>query len=474
MGQSISTLDTEVAIIGAGPGGYIAAIRLADLGKEVTIIEERHQPGGTCLLEGCIPSKTLINAVELSESAKNAHKIGLEYSDVKIDLDKLRHWTETIVDDLSKGIGNLLKHRKVNIIHGHAHFINNKCLEVEGNPVNRVTYKHCIIATGSKISQLPAAYQKPVWTSAEALKIPAIPKTLLVVGGGYIGLEMGLVYSGLGSKVTVAEFSPQLLQGADQDLVNIMLRRVKRQFSDILVESTVVGIEKVANGFKIDIQQGEKTFTRQFNQVLVAVGRSPNTDNLGLHNTKIGLDSQGLIDVNSHCLTDEPNIYAVGDVAPGPMLAHKASREGKIVAELITGEYSDLKSYTIPFCVFTDPEIAWTGLTEKEANEIGIEINIGKFPLRALGRARTLGRTEGMVKIISDPDTQKILGVGMVGPQASELISEATLALQMGATLKDLMITVHPHPTISEAILEAAEVAAGTPIHIFPKNNQRR
>jgi len=465
--------ETEVAVIGAGPGGYVAALRLADLGKEVLLIEEREQPGGTCLLEGCIPSKALINAVELSEAAKGAHKLGLTFSDVRIDTRKLREWTDSVVDGLATGVQGLLKRRGIEVVHGRARFTGKRSLALEGGGVSAVDFRQCIIATGSRVTELPAAYEKPVWTSAEALQLPSVPERLLVVGGGYIGLELGLVYAGLGSHVSVVEFFPRLLLGADADLVKIMVKQVEQRLDEIMVESKVVGIEKTAAGFRVDVEHAGATKTLEYDQVLVAVGRRPNTDNLGLETTGVVVDERGVIPTDSECRTTEPGIYAIGDVAPGPMLAHKASREGKVVAEVIAEHKAEFDNRAIPAVVFTDPEIAWTGLTEREAAEEGIRVNVGRFPLSALGRARTLGRTEGMVKIITHPENDLVLGVGMVGAHASELIAEGTLALEMGATLEDLMVTIHPHPTLSEAIMEAAEVAAGAPIHIHPAKKTR-
>jgi dihydrolipoamide dehydrogenase len=461
--------ETEVAIIGAGPGGYVAALRLADLGKEVMLIDERERPGGTCLLEGCIPSKALINAVEVVESAKAAEKFGLTFVDLKLDLPALRAWTQDVVRGLSEGIEALLKKRDIEVVRGRARFESSSSLRIEGSDTSGVKFRHCVIAAGSSFTELPAAHKGSVWSSADALALPSVPERLLVVGGGYIGLELGLVYAGLGSRVSVAEFFPRLLLGADKDLVAIMTRQVEKRLAAIMVDSKVVRIDKTAGGFGVDIEHEGKTATHEFEQVLVAVGRRPNTDDLGIENTKVVLDDKGIIQVNAECRTADPNIFAIGDVAPGPMLAHKASREGKVVAEVIADHKAEFDNRAIPAVVFTDPEIAWVGLTEQEAKDQGIAINVGRFPLSALGRARTLGRTDGMVKVLSDPSNALVLGVGMVGPQASELIAEGALALEMGATLQDLMVTIHPHPTLSEAIMEAAEVAAGVPVHITPK-----
>jgi dihydrolipoamide dehydrogenase len=459
---------TEVAIIGAGPGGYVAAIRAADLGKEVVLIEERERLGGVCLLEGCIPSKALINVIELVYAARDASRMGFTFKEIALDLKAIRSWTDSVVAGLTGGVDALLKRRGVEVIHGRARFESNHALAIEGGDVSAIEFRHCIIATGSRINELPAAYNLPVWSSAEALKLPEVPERLVVVGGGYIGLELGLVYAGLGSKVTMVEFHPRLLLGADPDLVEVVTRTCDKRFEALLMESKVTGIEQTSEGFSLKVEHKGETKKLDCDQVLVAIGRKPNTDNIGLEKTKIVPDKYGTIAVNPEGKTIEPGIYAIGDVSPGPMLAHKASREAKVVAEVIAEHKSAFDNQAIPAVVFTDPEIAWTGLTEREAADAGRKVNVGRFPLRALGRARTLGRTEGMVKILSDPDSGLVLGVGMVGPHASELISEGTLALEMGATLEDILVTIHPHPTLSEAIMEAAEVAAGMPVHISP------
>jgi len=460
------TQEAEVAVIGAGPGGYVAAIRLADLGKDVILVEERKDLGGVCLTEGCIPSKVLINVVDLGNSAVEARKMGLNVGDVSYDLDKLRKWTSSVVSGLTKGIRGLLEKREVEIVHGRAQFVDNNTISVDGGKVT-LNFKHCIIATGSRINELPIAYDLPLWSSADALKLPEVPERLLVIGGGYIGLEMGLVYAGLGSKVTMVEFHDRLLLGADADLTSVMVRHCVQRFERILVESKVEKVEKSGDGYAVTVDhKGEKEVI-EADQVLVAIGRKPNTDNLGLENTDVKIGERGLIDVDNHNRTSVPHIYAIGDVVRGPALAHKASREAKVVAEIIADHEAEFDNRAIPAVVFTDPEIAWTGLTEREANEQGINYEVGKFPLRALGRARTMGRADGMVKILFDPETNLVLGVGMVGPHVSEMIAEATLALEMGATLEDLMVTIHPHPTISESIMEAAEVAAGSAVHII-------
>ncbi len=460
--------ETEVVVIGAGPGGYVAAIRLADLGKEVTLVDARERPGGTCLLEGCIPSKALISAVELKEAAARADKMGLSFGPVKVDLDKLRGFKDEVVDGLSQGVRGLLKRRSIEVVHGRARFESSHSLAIEGGEISGIDFKHCVIATGSVIHELPAAYEKPVWSSAEALTLPRVPETLLVVGGGYIGLEMGLVYAGLGSKVTVVEFSPRLLMGADEDLVEVMLKQVEQRLDRVLVDSKVSAVEHRDGVFQVGIEHHGEIREEIFDQVLVAIGRRPATDQLGLENTKVKVDDRGFIDTDELCRTAESHIFAIGDITHGPMLAHKASREGKVAAEVITAHPAAFDNRAIPAVVFTDPEIAWTGLTEREAIAQDQQVDIGRFPLAALGRARTLGRTDGLVKILIDPEHHLVLGMGIVGPHASELIAEGTLAIEMGATVEDLTATIHPHPTLSEAVMEAAEVAAGTAVHLNP------
>jgi dihydrolipoamide dehydrogenase len=466
--------ETEVVVIGSGPGGYVAALRLADLGKNVLLVEKRDRPGGTCLLEGCIPSKALIHAVEIKEGAMAAEQFGLKFTGMEVDPVRLRQWTDGVVQGLSDGIKGLLKRRGVTVVQGHARFTGPTSLALEGSEVSGIDFEQAVIATGSSLNRLPEGIVQSVWSSADALSLPTVPGSLLVVGGGYIGLEMGLVYQGLGSEVSVVEFFPRLLMGADFDLVDIMVGQVKERLHEIMVDSKVLNIaEKEEGGFAVEIEHQGKTSTRHYDQVLVAIGRRPNTDDIGLENTAVQTDDKGFIITDEFCRTAEASIFAIGDAAQGPMLAHKASREGKVAAETIAQGDAEMDNRAIPAVVFTDPEIAWSGLTEREAEQQGLPTKVGKFPLSALGRARTLGRTDGLVKVIADPDTDIILGVGIVGPMASELIAEGTLAIEMGATLEDLMVTIHPHPTLSEAIMEAAEVAAGEAVHINPPRKVR-
>jgi len=461
--------ETQVAVIGSGPGGYVAALRLADLGKEVVLVEERERHGGTCLLEGCIPSKTLIHAVEVKEAALAAASFGLGCTGTSIDLDKLREHSRSVVSGLSQGVAGLLTRRGVTTVRGRARFSSARSLEIEGGEVSGIDFEQCVIATGSSLNRLPPGITNKVWSSADALGLPGVPETLLVVGGGYIGLELGLVYQGLGSRVSVAEFSPRLLAGADHDLVDVMVKSVSRRLEAVLLESRVLAIdERPEGGFSVRIARGGGETEQSYAMVLVAIGRRPNTDDLGLEHTKVRLGERGVILTDHECRTHEPGIFAIGDVADGPMLAHKASREAKIAAEVICGQPAAFDNRAIPAVVYTDPEIAWTGLTELEAAAAGTPVKVGRFPLAALGRARTLDRTEGLVKIICDPAHGLILGMGIVGPHASELIAEGTLAIEMGATVEDLVATIHPHPTLSEAVMEAAEAALGAAVHIHP------
>lgn len=465
--------ETQVVVIGSGPGGYVAALRLADLGKDVLLVEKRDRPGGTCLLEGCIPSKALINAVEIKEAALDAEQFGMKFTGMEVDPVRLREWTDGVVQGLSDGIKSLLKRRGVTVVEGHARFTSPTSLALEGGEVSGIDFEQAIIATGSSLNRLPEGIVQSVWSSADALRLPKVPASLLVVGGGYIGLEMGLVYQGLGSEVSVVEFFPRLLMGADYDLVDVMVKQVSERLTEIMVDSKVLNISETDDGFEVEIETDGKKITKQYEQVLVAIGRRPNTDDIGLENTKVVTDDKGFIIKDEFCRTGEDNIFAIGDAAQGPMLAHKASREGKVAAEIIADRDAEMDNRAIPAVVFTDPEIAWSGVTEFEAKEQGLKVKVGKFPLAALGRARTLGRTDGLVKVIADHDTDIILGVGIVGPMASELIAEGTLAIEMGATLEDIMVTIHPHPTLSEAIMEAAEVAAGEGVHINPPRKVR-
>jgi dihydrolipoamide dehydrogenase len=458
--------EVDVVVIGAGPGGYVAALRAADLGLDVALVEERKQRGGVCLIEGCIPSKALINTVEIAEQAKSAKRMGITISGVEIDPDGLRKFKDSVVTALTKGVDGLLAKRGVQVITGRARFESPTALAIEGADVVGIDFKHCILATGSRVTELPMGKGLDLWDSTKALEIPSIPNRLMVIGGGYIGLELGFVYAGLGSKITVVEMLPQLLTGADPDMVDVVAKRAKSRFHKVLLSTKVVGIEKKDKTYQVKVETGGKTETIEVDAVLVAVGRKPNLHDIGLEKTKIKPNADGLIDIDESCRTVERTIFAIGDITPGPMLAHKASRQGKVAAEVIAGHKAAFDNRVVPAVVFTDPELAWAGLTEEEAKAQGREIKVGKFPMSALGRARSIARIDGFTKVIADAETDLVLGVGIVCPHASDLISEAALAIEMGATLEDLAATIHPHPTLSESVMEAAEVALGTVVHI--------
>jgi dihydrolipoyl dehydrogenase len=462
--------ETEVVVIGAGPGGYVAAIRAADLGKEVVLVEQREQLGGVCLLEGCIPSKTLIHAVELLHQSREAERIGLSFGTPKVDTQRLVAWKNEVVEGLSGGVTTLLEKRGVEVIQARARFDSPSTLALDGGDVAGIRFRHAIIATGSSPRPLgiTGGDLDGIWTSDDALALREIPGRLLVVGGGYIGMELGLVYAGLGSQVTVAEFQKRLLAGADADLVRVMAKQAERRLTRIFYEAKVTEITRDVDHWTTTLEQGGERQLIETDAVLACVGRAPNSEGLGLDQAGVAVNPRGFIETDDRCRTSAANIYAIGDVTPGPMLAHKASREAHVAAEVIADQPSAFDNRAVPAVVFTDPEIAWTGLTETEARAQDRTVNIGKFPLTALGRARTLGRTDGLVKVLSEPESNLVLGVGIVGVSASELIAEATLAVEMGATLEDLMVTTHPHPTLSESLMEAAEVAAGAAVHIVP------
>ncbi len=458
--------ETDLLVIGAGPGGYVAALRAADLGREVILVEERDLLGGVCLIEGCIPSKALIHAVEVAHLARESERLGVIGGGVTIDIDKLRRHKQQTVRALTSGVRSLLDNRNVEVVRGRARFTGPGEVRLEGADVASIRFRHAIIATGSHGARLPFGDDLPLWGSREALELPEVPKSLLVIGGGYIGLELGFVYAGLGSKVTVVEMLPQLLTGADPDLAAVVARRAAKRFDDVLLEARVEKVTKTKTGFSVTIAHGGETKRRTFGQVLVAVGRTPNTGDLGLDAAGITLDEHGRIPVDEACRTSVPGIFAIGDVTPGPMLAHRASRQAKVAAEVIAGHPAAFDNVAIPGVVFTEPELSWVGITEQEAREQDLAVRVGRFPLSALGRARAMGSTEGMVKVIADAESGLVLGVGIVGPHASDLISEGALAIEMGATLEDLAVTIHPHPTLSEALMEAAEVALGSVVHL--------
>lgn len=474
----------KICVIGAGPGGYAAAFLAADLGMNVTLIDKEKNPGGVCLYRGCIPSKALLHVAKLLDETEHAKNWGIEFSKPNINLNKLREWKNKVVEKLTSGVGSVAKFRKVNYIQGTASFKNSKALFVEKSDGTNeeMSFDKIIIATGSRITTIPSLdiKSKRLLNSTSALDLPAIPKSLLVIGGGYIGLELGSVYQALGSKVSVVEMLDGLLPGADRDLVSHLSKRLKEKFDTILLNSKVVEMresvpsgKEVKDGIQVKIQDAEGKITEQiYDYVLMSIGRRPDTTGLALENTKVKVNERGWIKVNNQMQTDDPDIYAIGDIVGEPMLAHKASHEGRVAVEVIAGHKSAFEPMAIPAVVFTDPEIAWAGLTENQAKEKKIDYEVAKFPWAASGRAVTLDRNDGVTKILVDPSSQRILGIGICGPGAGELIAEGVLAIEMGANLTDLKLTIHPHPTLSETIMEAAEVFFGQSTHVYrPKKS---
>lgn len=469
---------TQLAIIGGGPGGYTAAFLAADMGMEVTLIDKRKNPGGTCLYVGCIPSKAYLHVAKLLNEAKEAHNWGIDFGDPKLDIDKMRAFKDQVVAQNTGGTGQLVKQRKINYIQGKATFLNSNTLsikKVEGG-VEELTFENAILATGSVPANIPGlTIDSPlVMDSTDALELKDIPNRLLVVGGGVIGMELGSVYAALGSKVTVVELMPALLPGADKDLVNTFQKSIEPKFEKIYLNTKVAKLEDAGKVLKVKLEgEGLDESELEFDKALISIGRAPVTNGLGLDNTNIKLTDRGLVEVNEKCQTDDPNIYAIGDIIKGPMLAHKASAEGKVAVEAIAGHKVAFEPAAIPGVVYTDPEVAWTGLTETEAKEQGIKVEVARFPWAASGRARTMDRSDGMTKLIFDPETERVLGVGIVGPGAGELIAEGTLAIEMAAVARDLALTIHPHPTLSETVMESAEVFFGQATHLYRPKRKR-
>ncbi len=468
----------NLVVIGGGPGGYAAAFLAADLGMNVTLVDLEKNPGGVCLYTGCIPSKALLHVAKLISEAEEAKNFGVEFSKPKIDIDKLRSWKNDVVNKLTGGLGVLSKQRKINYIRGKASFVNSSAVTIEKTEggMEELKFDKAIIATGSRITTIPSLEIKSerFLNSKTALDLPAIPKSLLVIGGGYIGLELGSVYNALGSKVSIVEMLDGLLPGADRDLVSHLAKRIKSSFEEVMLKSKVVEIKEVKNGVKVTIEDKDGNINDKiYDYVLMSIGRKPDMSGLGLENTKVQVNDRGWINVNEQLRTDDPNIFAIGDIVGDPMLAHKASHEGRAAVEVIAGEKVVFEPKAIPAVVFTDPEIAWAGLTETQAKEQNVKVNISKFPWAASGRATTLDRFDGVTKILSEPETDRILGVGICGPGAGELIAEGVLAIEMAANLTDLKLTIHPHPTLSETMMEAAEVFFGQSTHIYrPKRNK--
>jgi dihydrolipoamide dehydrogenase len=464
--------NVNVAVIGGGPGGYAAAFLAADLGMNVTLIDPELNPGGVCLYRGCIPSKALLHVAKLIEESHRAKDWGIEFNAPKIDLARLRSFKEGVVKKLTGGLGVLSKQRKVHYVQGRAAFGNSTTVHVTkaDGTEESLSFDRIIIATGSRPAVVPTLkLETPrMMDSTGGLNLEDIPGTLLVVGGGYIGLELGSVYAALGTRVTVVEMLPGLLPGADRDLVAPLHKRLEKMFDGILLNTTVAAVKDEGNSIRATLKaQDGAEQEKVFDRVLVSVGRKPNSEIPGLEKTQVKVGPKGFIRVNKQLQTDDPAIYAIGDVVGEPMLAHKASHEGRVAVEAIAGHKVAFEPAAIPAVVFTDPEVAWAGLTETQAQKENREIKVAKFPWAASGRAITLDRPEGMTKLLIDPQTERVLGVGIVGTGAGEMIAEGVLAIEMAALASDIAMTIHPHPTLSETVMESAEVFFGTSTHIY-------
>ena len=465
----------DVVVVGAGPGGYAAAFRAADLGKKVTLIDKDKELGGVCLNRGCIPSKALLHISKTILDAQDLSKMGVHFDKPTININKVRNHKNKIVTKLNRGISHMAKARGVEVICGEASFLSNHELEVKTESENlNLLFENCIIATGSRSINLPGLPQSSrLLTSKSALDLENIPGSLLVVGGGIIGLELGQVYSSLGSKVTVVEFLPNLIAAADTDIVKPLQSQLEKQFKNIYLSSKVVSVEEKNNKLKVSIQKNGKITSEPFDKALVSVGRKPNTDTLQIGNTDILIQKDGFIPVNEYQQTNLENIYAIGDIVGNPMLAHKATHQGKVAAEVCAGVPSAFDVEAIPSVVYTDPEVAWVGVTELYAKEKNIPFKKGEFPWVASGRATAVGSTYGKTKILFSPENNKVIGVGIVGVGAGDLISEAVLAIEMGADAEDLSLTIHPHPTLGETVGLSAEVFTKTITDLFIQNNKK-
>src|SRR5579885_3675556 len=467
----MASTKTELVVVGAGPGGYAAAFYAADLGKQVILIEREKRLGGVCLNRGCIPSKALLYATHQIIAARESARRGIVFNEPQVDLARLRALKESILNKLGDGVASLAKMRGVQVIQGRAYFEDSQKLRVETEQGQRfITYDQAILAVGS-LPAVPRAFDlgnPRVMTSTEALEIPDIPENLLVVGGGYIGMELGTVYAALGSKIVLVEALDNVLTGADPDLARYVVDKARKAFREIRLQTKVTHMATAGKQIRVIMEFNGRKVEELYDRVLVAVGRVPNSTDLGLENTGVKLDEKGFVQVNARQQTDDPAIYAIGDIAGGVLLAHKAHKEARIAVENICGHDAVFESI-IPAVVFTDPELAWCGLTEAEARERGLTFEISKFPWSASGRALSFDRTDGLTKMVIDQATGRVLGVGIVGAGAGELIAEAVLAMEMGATVEDIALSIHPHPTLSETLMECAEAFYGHATHAFSR-----
>jgi len=461
------TEQTQLVVIGGGPGGYVAAFRAADLGMQTTLIDESPLLGGVCLREGCIPSKALLHVAHVIEDAIAAESFGVQFKQPKIEVDKLRAWKQSVVERLCGGVKTLAQKRQVRVIQGRAQFEDSRTVRVQGDEAVRLKCERAIVATGSRAKRLPDTVMPPdcCIDAAGALNVEDVPKTLLVVGGGYIGLELGQVYAALGAKVTVVEMLDRILPGCDPDLARPLAARLKKQFAAIHTAARLKSAEKTDQGVQVAFERNGSEHKETYDRVLVSVGRQPNSDVVGIEHTKAKVDPRGFIEIDERRQTADKRVFAIGDVAGEPMLAHKASREGIVAAEVIAGQPTTFDARAIPAVVYTEPEVAWCGLTEEQAKEQGRAYVVGKFNWGASGRAIAMGKAEGLTKVIADKETKRVLGVGIVGAHAGDMISEAVLAMEMGAEAEDLALTIHPHPAIAETLMEAAESVFGSAIH---------
>jgi len=468
----MTDIETEVLVLGGGPGGYTAAFRAADLGKKVTLVERYPVIGGVCLNVGCIPSKALLHMAQIIHEVDEVDHHGICYGKPSFDLDKIRSWKESVTKSLNTGLAGLIKQRKITLVHGVGSFDSANSLIVETDKgAQKINFESAVIAAGSQATKIPVFPNDDprLWDSTDALNLQEIPKKLLIVGGGIIGLEMATVYHALGSEISVVELMDQIIPGCDADLVRPLYKRIKKQYKNIWLEAKVEEIKALKKGLKVNFSGGSAPESETFDAVLVAVGRRPNGLNIAADKAGVEVDERGFINVNQQQQTNVDHIYAIGDIAGNPMLAHKAVHEGKVAAEVISGIKAGFDALTIPAVAYTDPEVTWMGLTENQAKQDGIEYEKASFPWAASGRSLSLGRNEGITKILCDKETGRILGAGMVGPNAGELIAEAVLALEMGADAEDIGLSIHPHPSLSETFGFAAEMITGTITDLYIK-----
>ncbi len=470
------TQETEVLVIGGGPGGYAAAFRAADLGKEVTMVDTEPRPGGECLFRGCIPSKTLLHLADLIHDARGARSMGITFGEPQVDLAAVRAWKQKVIDTLANGLVHLSKRRGVQLVQGRAIFEGSDRVRLQDSDISHIKFRHAILATGSHPTVLPGITAKQdgrVMDSSGALNLADIPGSLFIFGGGYIALELGTVYASLGSRVTLAVRSDRLLRAADPDLAEPLIRRLKGMFEAIHFNTTIASLREHKDRVDVTLEGDVDRPQQAFDRVLIAVGRQPNTQDMGLETTRVKRDEKGFIVVDEQQRTSDERIFAIGDVAGEPLLAHKAMREGKVAAEVLAGEPSAFDARAIPAVVYTDPQVAWCGLTEEQARRQNRSVRVERFPWKASGRAITMDASDGLTKIIVDPETERMVGLGLVGRDVEGMIAEGVLAVEMGALAQDMALSIHPHPTLSETLGEAAEIFLGSVTHILPKQERK-